>query len=145
MNPGEKEPPITKEMHFETFFPLFVSTYLSKEKLSAYIMEHHSSFDYPTLIEFFQSEPIKNELNRSWDSQRKSQHSQFSTPKKVTEQTINDMLDAVKGIIAEHIAGKKTIFENQPMEKIRQAQKIIFFYERYFRQKFHGESPHLVP
>jgi hypothetical protein len=145
MNPSEKEPPITREMHFETFFPLFISTYLTREKLGAYIAQHQSSLDYPTLFEFFQREPVKKLLERCWNSERDAHRFPYSTMKKVMEQTVDDTLSIVKGLITDHTEGKKTMFKNQPMEKVRQTQKIIFFYEGYFRQEFLGENPHLVP
>jgi hypothetical protein len=135
----EKEPPFTREMTFEEFFPVFAATYLTPGKLNAYMAEHQSPIDYQTLIGFFQHEPVKQLLKLSWNSERNEYRLPKSTIQAVMEQTVCHTLDIIDGFIAPQTRGVITIFQGQPMEYVRQVEKIIFFYNSYFHQVFLGE------
>jgi hypothetical protein len=145
MNESETGQSITLEMPFEEFFPLFISTYLSEKKLGAYIGQHHTSFDYPTLLEFFQREPMKQLFETQWDFERNPRRFPNYTIQTVMKETVIHTLSNVEGLVTMHTHGVKTIFENQSMEQDRLVQKIIFFYKGYFSQEFFGEYPNMVP
>jgi hypothetical protein len=139
----EKKQSIAQEMPFEAFFPVFLDTYLSEEKLTAYITEHHSSLTYPELLEFFQSEPVKQKLKSKWDFERASciNHSMQT----IIEQTIGHTIAFVGGEATLYSWGKKNIFQNQSPEFVKQIQNLVSFYNGYFMEKLRGRFPHMVP
>ena len=140
MNANEAELPFTREMPFEAFFPIFVQTYLTREKLEPCIATLQAPVSHEMLLEFFQSETVRRVFKHTWDFERDTTRFRNRAMDIVMEETVGHTLSKIAGFLTMQADGEQTIFQDHPIP-VGDMHNIVYFCMAYFNQVFHKNSP----